>query len=190
MWRLRPLSIGVGGPPLLNGIMVQPFEPPTSRPSASHRACTRPSHSSGNERPPRNHRPVRLHSPDRGGWRFAGPHLHVDAQLKVLVPFDTRGLVHPADTADEGAFRGVLGFHRRLGRCPAGDSGRTVPPAPGCQALAPMPISGSGGGSGHRAPGTPSRGSPSRAASPRIVQYVKMAPPLTYRYRDGRALRG
>ncbi|HEX5183872.1 MAG TPA: phytanoyl-CoA dioxygenase family protein [Allosphingosinicella sp.] len=53
--------------------------------------------------------------PERPFSRFQGPKLHWDVSLAWPIPFATQGILYLTDTgADQGAFRLVPGFHRRI----------------------------------------------------------------------------
>ncbi|HMO77375.1 MAG TPA: phytanoyl-CoA dioxygenase family protein [Sphingopyxis sp.] len=53
--------------------------------------------------------------PERPGHMFSGSDLHWDASLVRPIPFGTQGVLYLTDTAeDQGAFRCVPGFHRRI----------------------------------------------------------------------------
>lgn len=57
-----------------------------------------------------------FNAPERSDHPFQGPHLHWDASLALPIPFGTQGILYLTDTAaDQGAFRLVPGFHRRIG---------------------------------------------------------------------------
>lgn len=53
--------------------------------------------------------------PERDGHLFSGSDVHWDASLVRPIPFATQGVLYLSDTAeDQGAFRCVPGFHRRI----------------------------------------------------------------------------
>jgi ectoine hydroxylase-related dioxygenase (phytanoyl-CoA dioxygenase family) len=117
--------------------------------------------------------------PERPGWRFPGPYLHFDALLEPPVSFGTHGILYLVDTrADQGAFRCVPGFHRRVDAWLADDPRRRATPTPELEALDPTPIPGRAGDLVIWDDRLPHGSAPNRAERPRIVQYVKMAPPF------------
>ena len=53
--------------------------------------------------------------PETAGYQFQGPNLHWDMSLEPPFHFGTQGLLYLCDTpAEQGAFRCVPGFHRKL----------------------------------------------------------------------------
>ena len=114
--------------------------------------------------------------PERPGWTFPGPHLHWDASLAQPIPFGVQGILYLADTAaNQGAFACVPGFHKHieswLRNLPQGADAR----AQDLSASA-VPIAGRAGDLVIWHEALPHGSSPNRAALPRIVQYIKMAP--------------
>jgi Phytanoyl-CoA dioxygenase (PhyH) len=124
-------------------------------------------------------------SVDRGGfnppeterWNFPGPHLHWDVSLAPPVPFGMQGILYLTDTAvDQGAFRCVPGFHRKLN-----DWLRSLPPESNpreenLESLGAVPIAGQAGDLIVWRQELPHGSSPNRTAQPRIVQYISGEP--------------
>lgn len=117
-------------------------------------------------------------SPPAGADRpFSASDLHWDVSLARPVPFGTQGILYLTDTPPEqGAFRCVPGFHRKLdawlGALPQGANPRE-------QDLRALGVRHVGGTAGdlviwHHA--LPHGASPNRGTSPRIVQYLNMYP--------------
>jgi len=53
--------------------------------------------------------------PETDEWPFAGSDIHWDVSLTQPIPFGTQGVLYLTDTtADQGAFRCVPGFHRKI----------------------------------------------------------------------------
>ena len=115
--------------------------------------------------------------PERGGWRFPGPHLHWDVSLVPPVAFGLSGILYLVDVApDQGAFTCVPGFHRRI------DAWLRALPRdadPRREDLSRLETISVGARAGdlviwHQA--LPHGASPNRATRPRITQYVAMNP--------------
>ena len=124
-------------------------------------------------------------SVDRGGfnppetaeWRFPGPQLHWDVSLAPPVPFGMQGILYLTDTvAEQGAFRCVPGFHRKLN-----DWLRSLPPEADPrkqdpESLGALAIPGRAGDLIVWRQELPHGSSPNRAAKPRVVQYISGEP--------------
>lgn len=118
---------------------------------------------------------VSFNPPETPHWRFPGPGLHWDVELKAPVPFGTQGLIYLTDTAEnQGAFSCVPGFHQRIHQWL-----EQVPqdPDPAQQDWSLWPVKPIAANAGdliiwHHA--LPHGSSPNRAQLPRIVQYINM----------------
>jgi ectoine hydroxylase-related dioxygenase (phytanoyl-CoA dioxygenase family) len=115
-----------------------------------------------------------LNPPEREGWRFPGPDLHWDTSLAPPIPLSIQGILYLADTpADQGAFRCVPGFHRRieswLGDLPAGANPREE--ILKCPAVS---VAAQAGDMVLWRDALPHGASPNRGRYPRIVQYIAM----------------
>jgi ectoine hydroxylase-related dioxygenase (phytanoyl-CoA dioxygenase family) len=120
--------------------------------------------------------------PERRDWRYPGPHLHWDADLVPPVRFDVHGILYLTDTAaDQGAFRCVPGFHRRLDAWLQALPDGADPQKQDLAALGAVPIAGRAGDLVIWQGGLPHGASPNRADRPRIVQYITMHPSPTSR---------
>jgi hypothetical protein len=118
-----------------------------------------------------------MNPPERPGWQFPGPNLHFDVSLQLPIPFGVQGILYLTDTAaDQGAFRCVPGFHRRieawLNSLPPG----TDPRAQDLTKFESFPIAGRAGDLVIWHQALPHGASPNRSARPRVVQYIKMHP--------------
>jgi ectoine hydroxylase-related dioxygenase (phytanoyl-CoA dioxygenase family) len=118
-----------------------------------------------------------LNPPERPGWRFSGQGLHFDVSLELPIPFGVQGILYLTDTAaNQGAFRCVPGFHRRidtwLNSLPLGADPRKED----LEKFGAVPIAGRAGDLiiWHHA--LPHANSPNRATHPRVVQYIRMMP--------------
>ena len=112
--------------------------------------------------------------PERGNWRFPGPHLHWDTSLALPIPLHIQGILYLSDTpAHQGAFCCVAGFHRRIASWLDG-----LPPgANPRQEILTCPAVAVGGRAGDMVlwnDALPHGASPNRGSYPRIVQYIAM----------------
>jgi hypothetical protein len=117
--------------------------------------------------------------PERPGWTFSAPGLHWDTSLVPPIPPNIHGILYLTDTpAEQGAFRCVPGFHRRLESWLA-----TLPPGdnPRAQDLSgeEVRISGAAGDMVIWHAALPHAASPNRGMRPRLVQYIAYHPPQT-----------
>lgn len=114
--------------------------------------------------------------PERPRWPFGGQGLHWDVSLALPIPFGTQGILYLTDTpANQGAFRCVPGFHRKietwLNGLPAGSDPRAQDFS--TQAI---PIAGRAGDLVIWHHALPHGASPNRGNHPRVVQYMNMRP--------------
>lgn len=122
---------------------------------------------------------------DRGGFNppetadrlFRGAGLHWDTSLKPPIPFQLEGLLYLTDTPPEqGAFRCVPGFHRRieawLAALPLGANPRTQDLSQEAR-----PVAGAAGDLVIWRSALPHAASPNRGLRPRLVQYITCYPP-------------
>ncbi len=114
--------------------------------------------------------------PERAGHPFPGPHLHWDIEPVPPVPLAMQGVLYLTDTAaDQGAFTCVPSFHTTmdawLRALPVGANPYDFIPA-----KAARPIAGKAGDLVIWNDALPHGSSPNRAATPRLVQYVKWFP--------------
>jgi ectoine hydroxylase-related dioxygenase (phytanoyl-CoA dioxygenase family) len=120
---------------------------------------------------------VSFNPPQRDDWHFPGPHLHWDTHLEPPIPFSVSGLLYLTDTsADQGAFRCVPGFHRRIAdwieSLPAG----TDPRSQDLEQLGAIPIAGRAGDLIIWHKSLPHGSGPNQTTRPRIAQYIAMYP--------------
>jgi hypothetical protein len=114
--------------------------------------------------------------PERPGWRFSGPGLHWDTSLLLPLPFDVQGVLYLTDTpAEQGAFRCVPGFHRRIGDWLAGLPEGADPRAQDLSAEAVF-VGGKAGDVVIWRSALPHAASPNRGERPRLVQYLTYRP--------------
>jgi hypothetical protein len=116
--------------------------------------------------------------PERPKWPFPGPNLHWDVSIAQPIPLNLSGLLYLTDTAaDQGAFRCVPGFHRRIGKwleeLPLGANPRDERLM---ETLGAIPIPGRAGDLIIWSQALPHGASPNRSAKPRVAQYVRMMP--------------
>jgi hypothetical protein len=115
--------------------------------------------------------------PERAGWRFAATGLHWDTSLAPPMPLDIHGLVYLTDTpAEQGAFRCVPGFHRRLGPWMDALAPGSDPRSQPLDAEA-RPVAGSAGDLVLWRSALPHGASANRGLRPRMVIYIAMRPP-------------
>ncbi|HEY8185914.1 MAG TPA: phytanoyl-CoA dioxygenase family protein [Pyrinomonadaceae bacterium] len=120
---------------------------------------------------------VSFNPPERDGWRFPGPHLHWDTRLDPPIPFGVSGLLYLTDTsADQGAFRCVLGFHRRISHWLKSLPADADPRRQDLERLGAIPIAGKSGDLIIWTKSLPHGSGPNRARLPRIAQYIAMHP--------------
>ncbi len=111
--------------------------------------------------------------PERAGHQFRGSGVHWDVSLALPIPFGTQGILYLTDTpAEQGAFRCVPGFHRRI------ESWLASTPDPRSANLASetVPVAGSAGDLVIWHHALPHGASPNRGTRPRVVQYMDMRP--------------
>jgi len=116
--------------------------------------------------------------PERPGWRFPGPHLHWDMSIMQPMPLEMAGILYLTDTtAEQGAFRCVPGFHRRIGDWLASLPAGTDPRDPKLlETLGATPIAGRAGDLIIWRQELPHGSSPNRTDKPRVAQYIRMFP--------------
>lgn len=115
--------------------------------------------------------------PEKPGWMFRASDLHWDVSLVRPIPFGTQGILYLTDTpAEQGAFRCVPGFHRRLDAWLDALPPGTDPRKQDLHALGVRPIAGRAGDLVIWNHLLPHGASPNRGTRPRIVQYLNMYP--------------
>ncbi|HEX4694928.1 phytanoyl-CoA dioxygenase family protein [Sphingomonas sp.] len=102
--------------PRTNGIMIQHFQHPAMDvPRRSARIAKGFAELYGHADLIASTDRLSFNPPERGGYRFPGPHLHWDNSLAPPIPFETQAILYLTDTAaDQGALQVVPGFHHRL----------------------------------------------------------------------------
>ena len=118
-----------------------------------------------------------MNPPEHAGYRFSGQGLHFDVSLQPPIPFGVQGILYLTDTAaNQGAFRCVPGFHRRVDAWLESLPPGADPRKEDLEKFGAIPIAGRAGDLiiWHHA--LPHASSPNRAALPRIVQYIRMMP--------------
>ncbi|HWD58594.1 MAG TPA: phytanoyl-CoA dioxygenase family protein [Stellaceae bacterium] len=117
--------------------------------------------------------------PEQNGWRLTVPDLHWDTSLVLPLPRYFQGILYLTDTpAEQGAFRCVPGFHRRLESWLAALPPGADPRAQDLSAEA-VPIAGEAGDMVIWNGALPHGASPNRGTRPRLVQYIAYHPPDT-----------
>jgi hypothetical protein len=118
-----------------------------------------------------------LNPPERGNWKFPGPHVHWDVTIAPPHRLGVQGILYLTDTpADQGAFSCIPGFHRRLDEwlraLPAGaDPRQALNREPGF-----VPIAGKAGDLIIWHQLLPHGSSPNHATLPRMAQYIALRP--------------
>lgn len=114
--------------------------------------------------------------PERPGHGFAGSDLHWDVSLAQPIPFGTQAVLYLDDTAcDQGAFRCVPGFHRRIDGW-LGGLGDTDPRQVDLS-VEQVHVAGSAGDLIIWRQDLPHGASPNRSDKPRLVQYLNYYSP-------------
>lgn len=120
---------------------------------------------------------VGFNPPERGDFKFPGPHLHWDVSLKMPIPLGTGGILYLTDTPPEqGAFTLVPGFHRWGEAWLKGLPHGADPRQQDLYALGPRAIGGRAGDLIIWHLALPHGASPNRGTHPRMVQYINMFP--------------
>ncbi len=119
-----------------------------------------------------------LNRPQRGMVDISGPsRLHWDVSLAMPMPFGVQGILYLGDaSAEQGAFRCIPGFHRRLERWLDTLEPGMKPRDQDLESLGPVPVEGNAGDFviwNHALPHGSGR---NFANYPRVVQYITMFP--------------
>lgn len=115
--------------------------------------------------------------PEREDWKFPGPHVHWDASVAAPHHLGVQGILYLTDTpADQGSFRCIPGFHRRLEswlrELPPGVNPRdALHREPGL-----VPIAGRAGDLILWHHLLPHASSPNSGRLPRVAQYIALRP--------------
>jgi hypothetical protein len=119
-----------------------------------------------------------LNRPEQGGIDISGPsRLHWDVSLASPIPFGIQGLLYLSDTsADQGAFRCVPGFHRRIEQWLEELAPEQNPREQDLESLGPVPIAGSAGDFVFWHHALPHGSGRNLAHYPRVVQYITLFP--------------
>lgn len=113
--------------------------------------------------------------PETAHWKFPGPGIHWDLELKAPIPFGTQGLIYLTDVAEhQGAFCCVPGFHKKIDEWLAQQPQGVDPQQQDWSQWPVKPIAANAGDLiiWHQA--LPHGSSPNRADFPRMVQYINM----------------
>ncbi|MDO9368286.1 MAG: phytanoyl-CoA dioxygenase family protein [Sphingopyxis sp.] len=109
--------------------------------------------------------------PEREGHPFSGSDIHWDASLVQPIPFATQGVLYLSDTGeDQGAFRCVPGFHRRIDKWLAGLNG--ADPRAVDHSADVRYVAGKAGDLIIWRQDLPHAASPNRSTRPRLAQYL------------------
>jgi hypothetical protein len=109
--------------------------------------------------------------PERPGHPFSGSDIHWDASLVQPIPFHTQAVLYLTDTeADQGAFRCVPGFHKRIDGWLAGLNGAN--PREVDLSADVKHIAGKAGDLIIWRQDLPHAASPNRSDKPRLAQYL------------------
>jgi len=119
--------------------------------------------------------------PERADRPFAGSDVHWDASLVQPIPFGTQAVLYLSDTAeDQGAFRCVPGFHKRIDGWLAGLGGAN--PREADLSADVKHIAGKAGDLIIWRQDLPHAASPNRSDKPRLAQYLTYySPNMTIR---------
>lgn len=119
-----------------------------------------------------------LNRPERGGIDMSGPsRLHWDVSLALPMPFGVQGLLYLSDTsAEQGAFRCVPGFHRRIEQWLGELAPEQNPREQDLESLGPVSVTGSAGDFVLWHHALPHGSNRNLAHYPRVVQYIKLFP--------------
>lgn len=118
---------------------------------------------------------VGFNPPETSLWKFPGPSIHWDVELKAPIPFATQGLIYLTDVSEEqGAFCCVPGFHKKIDQWLSELPSDIDPADQDWQQWPVKPIAAKAGDLivWHQA--LPHGSSPNRANYPRMVQYLNM----------------
>lgn len=119
-----------------------------------------------------------LNRPEQNGIDISGPsRLHWDVSIALPIPFGIQGLLYLSDTsAEQGAFRCVPGFHRRIDQWIGKLAPEQNPRDQDLESLGPVPVTGCAGDFvlwNHALPHGSGR---NLAHYPRVVQYITLFP--------------
>lgn len=121
---------------------------------------------------------VSFNPPETQEWRYPGPDLHWDMQLKLPIEFATQGLIYLTDTTEQqGAFCCVPGFHQKIESWIKQQGKDEISLQQQDWSLWPVKAIAAKAGDlviwHHALPHGPS---PNRANTPRMVQYINCYP--------------
>ena len=120
---------------------------------------------------------VSFNPPETEQFKFAGPHLHWDVSLQQPIPFGTQGMIYLTDTTeDQGAFKLVPGFHKKIGKWLDSLSPEENPRTMDLEVLNPKKVAAKAGDLiiWHQA--LPHGASANTSDKPRLVQYINYLP--------------
>lgn len=119
-----------------------------------------------------------LNRPQRGDVDISGPsRLHWDVSVALPIPFGVQGILYLSDvSAEQGAFRCVPGFHRRMEQWVETLEPGQDPRAQDLESLGPVPITGQAGDFVLWHHALPHGSGRNFAHYPRVVQYISMFP--------------
>ncbi|HXU94717.1 MAG TPA: phytanoyl-CoA dioxygenase family protein [Gallionella sp.] len=119
-----------------------------------------------------------LNRPQRGDMDISGPsRLHWDVSVALPIPFGVQGVLYLNDvSAEQGAFRCVPGFHRRMPQWIESLEPGQDPRAQDLESLGPVPVTGSAGDFVLWHHALPHGSGRNFASYPRVVQYISMFP--------------
>ncbi len=122
---------------------------------------------------------VGVNPPETDVWKFSGPNLHLDVNLgdPKSIRFGLQGLLYLTDTAsDQGAFRLIPGFHKKIDDWIQGFPKNEAPMEGPFNQEEAIPISAKAGDFIIWNQLLPHGSSPNHNLSPRIVQYITHYP--------------
>lgn len=120
---------------------------------------------------------VGFNPPETSSWTFPGPHLHLDIEPQIPLPFGLQGILYLTDTEEnQGAFTLVPGFHQKINQWMSQFRPGDIPLSGVFNDLQKKPIAAKAGDFIIWHHGLPHGSSPNTHTKPRIVQYIKWYP--------------
>lgn len=120
---------------------------------------------------------VGFNPPETDTWKFPGPHLHLDIEPEIPLPFGLQGILYLTDTAaNQGAFTLIPGFHKQINHWMEQFGKQQVPLGGVFDEFDSRPIAAEAGDFIIWHHGLPHGSRPNTNTKPRIVQYINWYP--------------